>query len=311
MSTALEAHTRPSSRGARHTDVRAEQRSAVCSPHDDLQSETPRGHAHVLGSYRGETEQRQVVSFERLDGRTLVLDARQGSLADARVIAVLFPEEPAENAASLARMYMSDRARGRARALEPQDLLGSAGIASASATSPPALLEAKGSLYAIAPCVTRAARCELRWARVAATPNGRLQPLTLRDVIGALEDYEPPRTMTAAALRGPWPRHVGRACLSLELSRLLRSSIVLNRGLREAVEREVRAGISMSEIAMRCGRLKADRNGNRSGETSWLARRIGQMPEGGQTHPTPWIHSDTLALIARNGLALSPREVEL
>jgi hypothetical protein len=85
----------------------------------------------------------------------------------------------------------------------------------------------------------------------------------------------------------------------------------LNRGLREAVEREVRAGMSMSEIATRCGRMKADRNGNRSGETSWLARRIGQMPEGGHARPTPWIHSDTLALIAREGLGVSPREVEL
>jgi hypothetical protein len=67
----------------------------------------------------------------------------------------------------------------------------------------------------------------------------------------------------------------------------------------------------MSEIAIRCGRFKRDRSGRRSGETSWLARRIGQMPEGGQARPTPWIHSDTLALIARDGLGLSPHEVEL
>ena len=63
-------------------------------------------------------------------------------------------------------------------------------------------------------------------------------------------------------------------------------------------------------IAMRCGRVKRDRRGNVSGETSWLARRIGQLPEGGEDQPTPWVHTDTLALIARDGLGLSPREVE-
>jgi hypothetical protein len=51
-----------------------------------------------------------------------------------------------------------------------------------------------------------------------------------------------------------------------------------------------------------------DKRGNESGETSWLARRIGQLPEAGNPHPTPWIHSD--ALIARDGLSITPREVE-
>ena len=38
--------------------------------------------------------------------------------------------------------------------------------------------------------------------------------------------------------------------------------------------------------------------------------RLGMMPEGGRARPTPWVHSDVLALIARDGLGLSPREVE-
>ncbi len=67
----------------------------------------------------------------------------------------------------------------------------------------------------------------------------------------------------------------------------------------------------MSEIALRCGVVKRDRRGNPSGETSWLARRIGIMPEGGEKEITPWVHSDVLAVIAREGLGLSPREVEL
>jgi hypothetical protein len=67
----------------------------------------------------------------------------------------------------------------------------------------------------------------------------------------------------------------------------------------------------MSEIAIRCGRVKRDSRGNESGETSWLARRLGMLPEGGHETPTPWVHSDVLALIARRGLGISPREVEL
>ena len=87
---------------------------------------------------------------------------------------------------------------------------------------------------------------------------------------------------------------------------------MLDRGLRESVLDAVeRQGLSMSEIAIRCGRVKLDRNGNESGETSWLARRLGLLPEGGRDAPTPWVHSDVLALIARCGLGISPREVEL
>ena len=103
------------------------------------------------------------------------------------------------------------------------------------------------------------------------------------------------------------------AVLRAELQRLDASRIVLNRGLRRAVLDAMRTrGLSISEIAIRCGRVKRDSGGNCSGETSWLARRVGIMPEGGGGgDPTPWIHSEVLALIARHGLGISPREVEL
>ncbi len=87
-----------------------------------------------------------------------------------------------------------------------------------------------------------------------------------------------------------------------ELDRACNSPIVLNRALRERLERAVeREGLSMSEIALRCNRVKRDARGRQSGETSWLARRIGQLPEAGKPEPTPWIHSDVLARIARDG----------
>jgi hypothetical protein len=55
----------------------------------------------------------------------------------------------------------------------------------------------------------------------------------------------------------------------------------------------------MSEIARRCGRTKRDARGNISGETSWLARRIGLLPEAGRERRWSWTHTNVLALIAR------------
>lgn len=61
---------------------------------------------------------------------------------------------------------------------------------------------------------------------------------------------------------------------------------------------------------MRCGRTKCNGDGSVSGEASWLSRRIGVLAEGGRDESTPWVHSDVLALIAREGLDPCPVEVE-
>ena len=155
---------------------------------------------------------------------------------------------------------------------------------------------------------------ELRWCRDSPERAGdEPQPVSVREVIASLESYDPVSTLTRGALalhRGD--AEVSTALLRAELARIQQSPIVLNRRLREValatIEREA---LSMSEIAIRCGRVKRDCSGNESGETSWLARRLGLLPEGGRDMPTPWIHSDVLALIARCGLGISPREVEL
>jgi hypothetical protein len=136
--------------------------------------------------------------------------------------------------------------------------------------------------------------------------------VSLRDVVGDLQDYQPACATTALALRRHERDAVSTTALAVELARVQRSAIVLNRRLRQAVLEALEGQeLSMSEIAMRCGRIKRDARGNPSGETSWLARRIGLLAEGGQRVPTPWIHSDVLGLIARRGLGVSPREVEL
>ncbi len=152
---------------------------------------------------------------------------------------------------------------------------------------------------------------ELRWTR--AVSGAPAVTVSLRSAIGLLESYEPLCRHTLQALaRYAADPSVSSTSLQTELTRVRRSPIVLNRALREAVLARVSRGeATMSEIAMRCGRLKHDAKGNRSGETSWLARRIGLLPEGGHRAPTPWVHTDVLALIARDGLGIAPREVEL
>ena len=88
-----------------------------------------------------------------------------------------------------------------------------------------------------------------------------------------MDDYEPVRTLTVGAVA----RHrddttVSVVVLRSELQRIDASRIILNRGLRRAVLHAMRTqGLSLSEIAFRCGRVKRDGKGNCSGETSWLS----------------------------------------
>jgi hypothetical protein len=155
---------------------------------------------------------------------------------------------------------------------------------------------------------------ELRWqSHPPSGAEGEPHPVSVREVVACLESYEPVRALTRTALTlHNGDSEVSTTVLRGELKRLLNSPIVLNRRLRTVALATIdREGLSISELAIRCGRVKRDRRGNESGETSWLARRLGILPEAGRKAPTPWIHTDVLALIARRGLGISPREVEL
>lgn len=174
------------------------------------------------------------------------------------------------------------------------------------------LLDARGGRYRLAPVRNGGSILELRWCRqIPDDGEALLRVVTVREVIGSLQSYEPARTLTARALaRDGDDRCVSTRALRAELDRVDGSAIVLNRGLREAVLAAVtERGLSMSEIAMRCGRIKRDARGNESGETSWLGRRIGVLPEAGKQAPTPWVSSEVLALIARRGLGIAPHEL--
>ena len=299
-----------------------------------------RASAGTLGRYTDPMGRpREVLARPAHAGSVLVIDRDARTLGDGRLVAHLGAEEPAGNAALVCRHYLQDRNGRWCRALAPEDLgapdpitdldLGwgprsreapasDAGRVSeqpsASIDSAGALLDRHGCEYRLGTVTSRLAIPALRWVRIFSEDASREPgPLSLRDLVGALESYEPARSQTVCALR----THRGSplisvAVLQAELQRLDASRIVLNRGLRRAVLEAVqREGLSLSEIAIRCGRIKRDARGNLSGETSWLARRIGISPEGGEREPTPWIHSEVLALIARSGLGISPREVEL
>jgi hypothetical protein len=293
----------------------------------------------VLGRYtdrRGRP--REVIARDGAAGSILVIDRELVTHGDARLVAHLAADEPAENAQLLCRRYLQDvvAGAGRCRLLTEEDLeiapfadhaARDCGVPVAGARAPVAAygvpvgaclvagIDRHGGSYALQAVHTHMSIPELRWCRcsdvVASAPSG--EPLSVREAIAALDSYEPVRSLTATAIAAVADGgHVSTAVLRAELARVHASPIVLNRGLREAVLRAVeREQLSMSEIAIRCGRTKSDRRGNEAGETSWLARRVGLLPEGGHNQPTPWIHSDVLALIARRGLGISPREVEL
>ena len=279
----------------------------------------------VLGRYtdpRG--KERELIRRRAAGGSSLVIDRRVGTLTDERLVVHLEADEPAENARIVASLYLADPRGQRCRRLLPEDLRTIPFAPERGPVADPAerlvesgggeLVDQRGSVYRLQAGCSDGSLPELRWWRHA--PNGRRVPpeaVTVREVIGALESYQPVKRVTVEALCAHHcDSRVSTAVLRAELARITVSPIVLNRGLREAVLAAMTdGGLSMSEIAIRCGRSKRDTRGCESGETSWLARRIGILPEGGKNTPTPWVSSDVLALIARDGLGISPREVEL
>lgn len=272
---------------------------------------------------------REVVVRPGAQASVLVIDRDSETHCDELLIAHLAADEPLENAGLICRHYLDDARRGErmCRAVIAADFnvsptaaapveLGSETEREASVGS----IDREGCRFAIESVPGARSARQLRWCReplpgpgAQVPPGARSAVISVRDVIARFESYEPAVSITRQAIALEQQRGDSSvAILGAELTRVRDSPIVLNRALREAVVERVRFGeTSMSEIAMRCGRIKRDRAGNESGETSWLARRLGLLAEGGRQQPTPWIHSNVLGLIARDGLAISPREVEL
>jgi hypothetical protein len=276
----------------------------------------------LLGHYVDRCgRRREVMTQEGSAGSVLVVDRDALTRGDRRLVAHIAGDEPAGNAALVCARYLEDGHGDRYRCprVTAQDMErapfsdpGEGEPRSVSGADQP--VESSSCSYRLVLCRRALSIPELRWQRSQRQARERGSTIvSLREAVADLESYEPLCSLTASALRahGDEPE-VSTTVLRLELARVRESPIVLNRRLREvvlaALEREA---LSMSQIATRCGRVKHDRRGNASGETSWLARRLGLLPEGGQSAPTPWIHSEVLGLIARRGLGVSPREVEL
>jgi hypothetical protein len=274
--------------------------------------------ARTLATYQPDaTGPTREVAVVELSDATLLVDRHAGSHEDARLVGRLEAEEPPENAEILTRLYLADPNRGRCRPVTEDDLHAPPSDPTASATTgvrwDTPLVAGIGVILRLQVLPTDSGATWVRWTKTIET-DGRtnIELVSLRKVIGQLQDYEPALSMTATAIHDLEQSRHSTCTLRAELNRVIESPIVLNRRLRERVEHALaREGLTMSEIAMRCGRVKRDKRGNQSGETSWLARRIGQLPEAGKPRATPWIHSDVLALIARDGLGVGPRDVEL
>jgi hypothetical protein len=234
----------------------------------------------------------------------------------------LAADEPPDNAQIVCSLYLSDEQGRRCRRVVPEDLTtdplaptqidSAATFADTVVSCRSQLVDPDGYSYRLETVRKGTSMPELRW-HAQPSRHDNPNPLSVRQVIGSLESYEPARTMSAQAV-AIYGRDdsVSVSALRNELARVDASRIVLNRGLREAALAAVKErGVSLSEIAIRCGRVKRDTNGAASGETSWLGRRLGTLPEGGKSAPTPWVSSEVLALIAREGLGISPRDVEL
>lgn len=261
---------------------------------------------------------RELISRAGAAGSMLIIDRDAATGFDERLIAHLGADEPSANAALICRLYAdAEPETRRCRPVDERDALADpiAGAESAlleRTAEELVSVESSGASLRLERLSSRMSIPELRWT--ASSPCGSdSRIVSLRDSIAAAEDYEPLCSITSAAIaRHAADPSVSTTTLRAELARVLDSPIVLNRALREAVLARVgRDRSSLSEIAIRCGRVKRDSRGNQSGETSWLARRIGILPEGGQSEPTVWVHSDVLGLIAREGLGISPLEVEL
>jgi hypothetical protein len=247
------------------------------------------------------------------DSSLLVLDTIEETLIDMRLVAHIAADEPPENAQRITEIYLQDPTRGRCRALTETELstLSTPEETPAEQLPPPneTGLDLDGRRLEIRAIAGKRSAPALRWVQINA--DGLPSAVTLRDVVAQLQRYEPVLALTRAALADPDPG-VSISTLRCELKHIQHSPIVLNRGVREAVQRAISKGeTTLSEIALRCGRIKRDSSGNVSGETSWLTRRTGLTSEHAQQTPGVWIHSDVLALIARDGLSLDPREVEI
>ncbi len=262
-------------------------------------------YSDVLGRHR------EVVMQRGAGQSTLLIDRFANTQDDPRLVAHLPADEPPANAQLVCAMYLKDENR-RCRCLQASDLDATPLTSErARPLGPPEVTDKDGHIYRLGISAACTPPNQLSWWRLGTTPWDRPEAVSVRELIGTLENYEPVRSMSLRAIANV-KEGLSTTRLCEQVERACNGPMVLNRGLREAVQRAIeREGINPSAIAIRCGRFRRDAKGNISGETSWLMRRIGLRAEAGKNTPSAWVRNDVLAHIAREGLRIDPREVEL
>jgi hypothetical protein len=244
----------------------------------------------------------------------LVIDRDADTLDDPRLVAALAPDEPTENAEIITALYLADTAGRHCGALGDTELAEPPSASQQESKPqrlPQRLLDPNKNRYRVQTLpAAHDNSSEVRWTK--SPPAGHEGPtaiVTLRSTVGALEAYEPALAISERALATSTPS--AGATLAGEIRRMRNSAMVLNRLLREHVQAEVARGTSLRELAHRCGRVQRNRTGIECGEAAWIARRVGLITEASLATPNHWIHSNVLALIAREALGVNPGEVEL
>jgi hypothetical protein len=139
----------------------------------------------------------------------LVVDRLTATHDDALLVAHLAADEPAQNAQLVACLYLNDERSRCCRRLNTRDLqtAPTAGQTPAIDGHPdgraPAvteLLDERGHVFQLEPAETRMSIPELRWWQKTHEAYNPPQAVSVREVIGTLESYEPVRDVTAQAL---------------------------------------------------------------------------------------------------------------
>ena len=156
---------------------------------------------------------REIVRLDAVAGSTLVVDRCAADAGDPRLVAHLAADEPADNARIVCACYLTERCSRRPcalpRALQPCDLrtapLGDVPPAAPDerAAAARALVDEHGRRHRLAAVATTVLMIpELRWLReLPAGSHGPAELVSVRDVTGALQAYEPVRTLSAEAIR--------------------------------------------------------------------------------------------------------------
>ena len=241
-----------------------------------------------LGRYteRDTEARREIAHLPIADGSVLVVDRLSGTHGDARLLARLAADEPDENAQILCALYLEDESRGRCRPVTAADLDAAPTTETPDACAVRELRDDDGILYRVQTVAMDRRFPELRWTRsILALPAERFETVRLREVIARFEDYEPARSITAHALATHRSDRTSQPAAWRPSSRgSLRARSSSTVGYAKPSSHVSPGAIDDERDRHSLRPRQAGPSRQTSGETSWLARRIG-LASGGRGGP--------------------------